>query len=109
MTKIEAVIKSVDLERVVDRLNKTGIQGITISEVKSFGKMEGHASIFDAIDFIPRLKIEIIASDNRAEEVIRTIEGNANTNMKGNTMIFVSSIEDVIRIRTGEKGEKAIE
>jgi len=71
--------------------------------------MEGHASIFDAIDFIPRLKIEIIVSDNRAEEVIRTIEGNANTNMKGNTMIFVSSIEDVIRIRTGEKGEKAIE
>jgi nitrogen regulatory protein P-II 1 len=103
MTKIEAVIKAVDLERLVDCLNKTGFQGMTISEVKCFGKMEGHARIFDAIDFVPRLKIEIIASDNRVEEVIRVIEENANTNMKGNTMIFVSTIENIIRIRTGEK------
>ena len=109
MTKIEAVIKSVDLERVVDRLNKTGIQGMTISEVKGYGKMQGHARIFDAIDFVPKLKIELIASDNRTEEIITIITANANTNMEGDTMIFVSSMEDIIRIRTGEKGEKAIE
>ena len=112
MKKIEAIVKPFKLDDVKEALNEIGIQGMTISEVKGYGRQKGHKEIYRGaeyvVDFIPKVKIEIIVDSDRAEKVIETIQKSANTGKIGDGKIFVFSIEEVIRVRTGEKGKDAI-
>jgi nitrogen regulatory protein P-II 1 len=112
MKKIEAIIKPFKLDDVKNELTKIGVQGMTISEVKGFGRQKGHTEVYRGaeykIDFIPKVKIEIIISDELVSQAIETIERIAKTGKIGDGKIFLSSIEDVIRIRTGERGRDAI-
>ncbi|HVP79703.1 MAG TPA: P-II family nitrogen regulator [Thermodesulfobacteriota bacterium] len=112
MKKIEAIIKPFKLEEVKNALTKMGIQGMTVTEVKGFGRQKGHTESYRgteyAIDFLPKSKIEIIISDELATPVIETIERAAKTGKIGDGKIFLSSVEEVIRIRTGERGKDAI-
>lgn len=112
MKKIEAIIKPFRLDAVKDALNEIGVQGMTVTEVKGFGRQKGHVELYRGaeydIAFIPKVKIEAVVSDAIVEKAIRTIEEQAKTGKIGDGKIFVSSLEDVIRIRTGEKGEEAI-
>jgi nitrogen regulatory protein P-II 1 len=112
MKKIEAIIKPFKLDDVKNALTKVGIQGMTISEVKGFGRQKGHAEIYRGaeytIDFIPKAKIELIVTDDLAPQVIETIERSAKTGKIGDGKVFVSPVEEVIRIRTGERGKDAI-
>lgn len=112
MKKIEAIIKPFRLDEVKDALNEIGIQGMTVTEVKGFGRQKGHVELYRGaeydISFIPKVKIEAVVSDSMVEKAIRTIEAKAKTSKIGDGKIFVSTLEDVIRIRTGEKGDEAI-
>jgi nitrogen regulatory protein PII len=112
MKKIEAIIKPFKLDEVKDALNALGIQGMTVTEVKGFGRQKGHVELYRGaeydITFIPKVKIEIVVSDSVAEKVIATIMEKAKSGKIGDGKIFVSKLEDIIRIRTGEKGEVAI-
>lgn len=112
MKKIEAVIKPFKLDEVKDALNEIGIQGMTVTEVKGFGRQKGHTELYRGaeyvVDFIPKIKIEIVTSDALAPKVVDTIEKSAKTGKIGDGKIFVSTIEEVIRIRTGERGESAV-
>jgi len=112
MKKIEAVIKPFKLDEVKDALNEIGIQGMTVTEVKGFGRQKGHTELYRGaeyvIDFIPKIKIEIVTSDALATKVVDAIEKSAKTGKIGDGKIFIYSIEDVIRIRTGERGETAV-
>ena len=112
MKKIEAIIKPFKLDEVKEALNEVGIQGITVSEVKGFGRQKGHTELYRGaeyvVDFIPKIKMEIIVSDEIVGKVVETIEQAAKTGRIGDGKIFVTSVEDVIRIRTGERGEDAI-
>jgi nitrogen regulatory protein PII len=112
MKKIEAVIKPFKLDEVKDALNEIGIQGMTVTEVKGFGRQKGHTELYRGaeyvIDFIPKIKIEIVIPDSLAQGVIDTIERAAKTGKIGDGKIFVYPVEDVIRIRTGERGESAV-
>ncbi|OGW10209.1 MAG: transcriptional regulator [Nitrospinae bacterium RIFCSPLOWO2_12_39_16] len=112
MKKIEAIIKPFKLDEVKDELNKAGIQGITVSEVKGFGRQKGHTELYRGaeyvVDFLPKVKLEIIVTDDLAEKVINTIMNTAKTGRIGDGKIFVQNIEDAIRIRTGERGKDAI-
>ncbi len=112
MKKIEAIIKPFKLDEVKDALNTIGIQGMTVTEVKGFGRQKGHVELYRGaeydITFIPKVKIEIVVPDAMADKVVSTIEEKAKTGKIGDGKIFVSSVEDAIRIRTGEKGEAAI-
>jgi nitrogen regulatory protein P-II 1 len=112
MKKIEAIIKPFKLDDVKNALTKVGIQGMTISEVKGFGRQKGHTEIYRGaeytIDFIPKAKIELIVTDDLAPQVIETIERNAKTGKIGDGKVFVLPVEEVIRIRTGERGKDAI-
>ncbi|HAP67611.1 MAG TPA: P-II family nitrogen regulator [Nitrospinae bacterium] len=112
MKKIEAIIKPFKLDEVKDELNKAGIQGITVSEVKGFGRQKGHTELYRGaeyvVDFLPKVKLEIIVTDDLAEKVINTIMNTAKTGRIGDGKIFVSNLEDAIRIRTGERGKDAI-
>ncbi len=112
MKKIEAIIKPFKLDEVKEALNGIGIQGMTISEVKGYGRQKGHKEIYRGaeyiIDFIPKVKIEIIVASALADEVVRTIREAANTNTIGDGKIFVMPVEQVVRVRTGETGEDAI-
>lgn len=112
MKKVEAIIKPFKLEDVKDALQELGIEGMTVSEVKGFGRQRGHTEIYRGseytIDFIPKVKIEIVTEESRVEEVIQAIVGAANTSKIGDGKIFVSSIEQAIRIRTGETGSAAV-
>ncbi|MEW6740849.1 MAG: P-II family nitrogen regulator [Nitrospirota bacterium] len=112
MKKIEAIIKPFKLDEIKDSLNEIGIQGMTITEVKGFGRQKGHTELYRGaeyvVDFIPKIKIEIIVPDNIADKAIEVIEKNAKTGKIGDGKIFVSSIEDAVRIRTGQRGEEAI-
>jgi nitrogen regulatory protein PII len=112
MKKIEAIIKPFKLDEVKDALNAIGIQGMTVTEVKGFGRQKGHVELYRGaeyeISFIPKVKIEAVVADNIAEKVISTIMEKAKTGKIGDGKIFVTKIEDVIRIRTGEKGDVAI-
>lgn len=112
MKKVEAIIKPFKLDEVKDALNDLGIQGMTVTEVKGFGRQKGHTELYRGaeyvIDFIPKIKIEIITSDVLAQKVVDTIERVAKTGKIGDGKIFVYPIEDVIRIRTGERGESAV-
>jgi nitrogen regulatory protein P-II 1 len=112
MKKIEAVIKPFKLDEVKDALNEIGVQGMTVTEVKGFGRQKGHTELYRGaeyvVDFIPKIKIEIVISDELATKVVDAIEKSAKTGKIGDGKIFIYSIEDVIRIRTGERGETAI-
>ncbi len=112
MKKIEAVIKPFKLDDVKDALNALGIQGMTVYEVKGFGRQKGHVELYRGaeydISFIPKVKIEVVVADSIAEKVISTIQEKAKTGKIGDGKIFISKLEEIIRIRTGERGETAI-
>lgn len=112
MKKIEAVIKPFRLDEVKDALNKLGISGMTISEVKGFGRQRGHKEIYRGteyqVDFVPKVKIDLAVSEAIADKVIATITEHASTNKVGDGKIFVMPIEQAVRIRTGETGQDAI-
>ncbi len=112
MKKIEAVIKPFKLDEVKDSLNAIGVQGITVTEVKGFGRQKGHTELYRGaeyvVDFLPKVKIEVIAADNMVAKIIETIETAAKTGRIGDGKIFVTPVEEVVRIRTGERGEAAI-
>ncbi len=112
MKRIEAIIKPFKLDEVKDALNNIGIQGMTITEVKGFGRQKGHAELYRGaeyvVDFIPKIKIDIIVPDNMANDVIEVIMKAARTGKIGDGKIFVSHIEDLIRIRTGQRGNDAL-
>ncbi len=112
MKKIEAIIKPFKLDDVKEALNEIGIQGMTISEVKGYGRQKGHKEIYRGaeyvVDFIPKIKIDIVVEAGRAEEVVETIQNAANTGKIGDGKIFVFSVETAVRVRTGERGKDAI-
>ena len=112
MKKIEAIIKPFKLDEVKDALNEIGIQGITVSEVKGFGRQKGHTELYRGaeyvVDFLPKVKMEIIVADNLVSRVLETIEKSAKTGRIGDGKIFVTEVLEVVRIRTGERGEAAI-
>ncbi|MFZ5997537.1 MAG: P-II family nitrogen regulator [Nitrospirota bacterium] len=112
MKKIEAIIKPFKLDEVKDALNSIGVQGMTVTEVKGFGRQKGHVELYRGaeydISFVPKVKVEVVIADSMADKVITTIQEKAKTGKIGDGKIFVSSLEEIIRIRTGEKGETAI-
>ncbi len=112
MKKIEAIIKPFKLDEVKDELNKIGVLGLTVSEVKGYGRQKGHTELYRgaeyAIDFLPKIKVELIISDDLVNEVIDVIKIKAQTGRIGDGKIFISTIEEVVRIRTGETGKSAI-
>ena len=112
MKKIEAIIKPFKLDEVKDELNNLGVIGLTVLEVKGYGRQRGHTELYRgaeyAVDFLPKIKIEIIVQDDLADEVIETIKKKAHTGKIGDGKIFISNIDEVIRIRTGESGKEAI-
>lgn len=112
MKKIEAIIKPFKLDEVKNALTKIGVQGMTVTEVKGFGRQKGHTESYRgteyAIDFLPKSKIEIIIAEELITQVIQTIERTAKTGKIGDGKIFLFPVEEVIRIRTGERGREAI-
>lgn len=112
MKKVEAIIKPFKLDEVKDALNKIGVKGNTVTEVKGFGRQKGHTELYRGaeyvVDFLPKIKIEVVVSDDMLEKVIETIVNTAKTGRIGDGKIFVTSVEEVVRIRTGERGEDAI-
>src|SRR5512140_1785083 len=112
MKKIEAIIKPFKLDEVKESLSSIGIQGITVSEVKGFGRQKGHTELYRGaeyvVDFLPKVKLEIIVKDDQVTQVVDTIEKAAKTGRIGDGKIFVLAIDDVVRIRTGERGRDAI-
>ncbi|MFO8048892.1 MAG: P-II family nitrogen regulator [Desulfosudaceae bacterium] len=112
MKKIEAIIKPFKLDDVKTALNEIGIQGMTITEVKGYGRQKGHTEIYRGaeyvVDFIPKVKIEIVVPADMVDTVIETIETAARTEKLGDGKIFVSAIEQAVRVRTGETGRDAI-
>jgi nitrogen regulatory protein P-II 1 len=112
MKKIEAIIKPFKLDEVKKALSKEGIQGMTISEVKGFGRQKGHTELYRGaeyvVDFLPKVKIEILVEDERAATVADTIVAAARTGRIGDGKIFIMPVDDAIRIRTGERGTDAI-
>lgn len=112
MKKIEAIIKPFKLEDVKDELSKVGVQGMTVTEVKGFGRQKGHTEIYRGseytVDFLPKVKLEIVVESETADQVVEAIVKTANTGKIGDGKVFVSSIEEAVRIRTGDKGADAI-
>lgn len=112
MKLIEAIIKPFKLDEVKDALNAIGIEGITVSEVKGFGRQKGHTELYRGaeyvVDFIPKIKMEIAVSDDLVAKVVETIQNSAKTGRIGDGKIFIISLEEAIRIRTGENGADAI-
>ncbi len=112
MKKIEAIIKPFKLDDVREALTEVGVSGMTVSEVKGFGRQKGHTEIYRgaeyAVDFLPKIKLEIVLPDNLADQAIEVIIQSAYSGKIGDGKIFVSTIDEAIRIRTGERGEDAI-
>ncbi|MFZ9855954.1 MAG: P-II family nitrogen regulator [Limisphaerales bacterium] len=112
MKKIEAIIKPFKLEEVKDALHEIGVAGMTVSEVKGFGRQKGHTEIYRGseytVDFLPKIKIELVVGDEKATEAVSAIIKAAKTGKIGDGKIFVSPVEEAIRIRTEEKGENAV-
>lgn len=112
MKLVEAIIKPFKLDEVKDALNEIGIEGITVSEVKGFGRQKGHTELYRGaeyvVDFIPKIKLEIATSDDLVGKVVEVIENTAKTGRIGDGKIFVLSLDEAVRIRTGEKGTDAI-
>ena len=112
MKKIEAIIKPFKLDEVREALGEAGVQGVTITEVKGFGRQKGHAELYRGaeyvVDFLPKVKLEVVCTDEMVHQVLESIERVAKTGRIGDGKIFVTPVEEVIRIRTGEKGEDAV-
>ena len=112
MKKIEAIIKPFKLEEVKDALGEIGIEGTTVSELKGFGRQKGHTEIYRGseytVDFLPKIKIELVLSDNRVEAAVAAIVKSAKTGKIGDGKVFVYPVEEAVRIRTEEKGEQAV-
>ncbi len=112
MKKIEAIIKPFKLDEVKEALQEIGIQGLSVTEVKGFGRQKGHTELYRGaeyvVDFLPKVKIEVVLSDDQADAAIETIINAAKTDKIGDGKIFVSDISQAIRIRTGETGEDAL-
>jgi nitrogen regulatory protein P-II 1 len=112
MKLVEAIVKPFKLDEVKEALTKIGIQGMTVEEVKGFGRQKGHTELYRgaeySVDFLPKVKIQILAPDDKAAKVVDVITDSARTGKIGDGKIFVTPVEEVIRIRTGEKGEDAI-
>jgi nitrogen regulatory protein PII len=112
MKMVEAIVKPFKLEEVKEGLTKAGIQGMTVEEVKGFGRQKGHTELYRgaeySVDFLPKVKIQILVSDDNAAKVVQVISESAKTGKIGDGKIFVAAVEEVIRIRTGEKGEDAV-
>ena len=112
MKKIEAIVKPFKLEDVKEALREIGIEGMTVSEVKGFGRQKGHTEIYRGseytVDFLPKIKLEIVAADEQVERAVETIVSSAKTGKIGDGMVFVSNIEEAVRIRTDERGEQAV-
>lgn len=112
MKMVEAIVKPFKLDEVKQALTKSGIQGMTVEEVKGFGRQKGHTELYRgaeySVDFLPKVKIQILVPDDKAATVVQVITDSARTGKIGDGKIFVTPIEEVIRIRTGEKGEDAI-
>ncbi len=112
MKKIEAIIKPFKLDEVKEALQEVGLQGITVIEAKGFGRQKGHTELYRGaeyvVDFLPKVKLEVVVEDNLAERVVEAIAGAARTGRIGDGKIFVTTIEEALRIRTGERGSDAI-
>ena len=112
MKKIEAIIKPFKLEEVKENLGMIGIHGMTVIEVKGFGRQKGHTELYRGaeyiVDFLPKVKIEIVVSDEDLDKAVESIQSTAKTGRIGDGKIFVTDLEQVVRIRTGEDGEKAL-
>ncbi|MGH1352568.1 MAG: P-II family nitrogen regulator [Methyloligellaceae bacterium] len=112
MKKIEAIIKPFKLDEVKEALQEIGLQGITVTEAKGFGRQKGHTELYRGaeyvVDFLPKVKVEIVLEDDLADKAIEAIQNSAKTGRIGDGKIFIYSIEDAIRIRTGESGSDAI-
>jgi len=112
MKKVEAIIKPFKLDEVKESLNAIGVRGLTVSEVKGFGRQKGHTELYRGaeyvVDFLPKVKLEIIVGEDMVSSVVETIEKAARTGRIGDGKIFVTSVDEVVRIRTGERGEDAV-
>jgi nitrogen regulatory protein P-II 1 len=112
MKKIEAIIKPFKLDEVKEALSRVGIQGITMTEVKGFGRQRGHTELYRGaeyvVDFLPKTKLEVIVKNDQVDSVIEAIAGAAKTGRIGDGKIFVTDVAQVVRIRTGETGEAAV-
>ena len=112
MKKVEALIKPFKLDEVKDALSEVGIQGMTVTEVKGFGRTGGKKEVYRGsayvVDFVPKVKVEIVVTDDQTQQVLDAIEKSAKTGRIGDGKIFVTPIEEAVRIRTGERGKEAI-
>jgi len=112
MKMVEAIVKPFKLDEIKDALTKVGIQGMTVGEVRGFGRQKGHTELYRgaeySIDFLPKVKIQILVPDEKAAQVVEAIVQGARTGKIGDGKIFVAPVEEVIRIRTGERGADAI-
>ena len=112
MKMVEAIVKPFKLDEVKQALTKAGVQGMTVEEVKGFGRQKGHTELYRgaeySVDFLPKVRIQILVSDDKAAKVVEVISDSAKTGKIGDGKIFVTPVDEVIRIRTGEKGEDAI-
>jgi nitrogen regulatory protein P-II 1 len=112
MKKIEAIIRHFKLEDVKKSLNEKGVQGMTITEVRGFGRQRGHTETYRGteyeVDFVPKVKVEVVCGNDQVQDVIDTIMRSSQTGQIGDGKIFVSSLDDTVRIRTGETGEEAL-
>lgn len=112
MKKIEAIIKPFKLEEVKDALGEVGIEGMTVTEVKGFGRQKGHTEIYRGseytVDFLPKIKLELVIADSQVEAAVATIIKSAKTGKIGDGKVFVTTIDDAVRIRTEERGELAV-
>ena len=112
MKKIEAIIKPFKLDEVKEALHEIGLQGLTVTEAKGFGRQKGHTELYRGaeyvVDFLPKVKIEVVVDDDMAEKAIEAIQQGAHTGRIGDGKIFISPIDDAIRIRTGERGGDAV-
>ena len=112
MKKIEAIVKPFKLDEVKEALQEVGLQGITVTEAKGFGRQKGHTELYRGaeyvVDFLPKVKIELIIDDEMVEKAVEAILSSAHTGRIGDGKIFVSPVEEAIRIRTGERGDAAV-
>lgn len=112
MKKVEAIIKPFKLDEVREALAAAGVQGMTVTEVKGFGRQRGHSELYRGaeyvVDFLPKVKLEIVVDDQQVHQVVESLESAAKTGRIGDGKIFVTSVDEVVRIRTGERGPSAI-
>lgn len=112
MKKVEAIIKPFKLDEVREALGEAGVQGMTVTEVKGFGRQKGHSELYRGaeyvVDFLPKVKVEVVCTDEEVHQVVETIENAARTGRIGDGKIFVFDVAEVVRIRTGERGPNAV-